>query len=175
MVAEAGLVNLALLPEPWAPRLPPVGRRSPVNHPLPRAVGIVSPAGGTTGVGRRYRDGMSLADKLCPDRFSEMSGKMAAILGYILDEAWTEPAIVALSVTSDGFVTTDAEFLGEAADLDRNLLNLLVAAGLTNDERADFERRYRERVDDWRPVLAGPMPMTERLTRPDFGASPIRA
>jgi hypothetical protein len=118
---------------------------------------------------------MSLADKLCPDRFSEMSGKMAAIVGYILDEAWTEPAIVALSVTSDGFVTTDAEFLGEAADLDRNLLNLLVAAGLTNDERADFERRYRKRVDDWRPVLAGPMPMTERLTRPDFGASPIRA
>ena len=40
-------------------------------------------------------------------------------------------------------MTTDAEFLGEAADLDRNLLNLLVAAGLTNDERADFERRYR--------------------------------
>ena len=114
---------------------------------------------------------MNLADKLCPDRFSEMSVKMADIL----DEAWTEPAIVALSVTSDGFVTTDAEFLGEAADLDRNLLNLLVAAGLTNDERADFERRYRKRVDDWRPVLAGPMPMTERLTRPDFGASPIRA
>jgi hypothetical protein len=101
---------------------------------------------------------------------------MAAIVGYVLDEAWTEPAIIALSVTSDGFVpTTDSEFLGEAADLDRNLLNLLVAAGLTDDERADFELRYRKRVDDWRPVLAGPMPMTERLTRPDFGGSPIRA
>jgi hypothetical protein len=118
---------------------------------------------------------MSLADKLRPDRFTEMSGRMAAIVGYVLDEAWTQPAIVALSVTSDGFVTTDAEFLGEAADLDRNLLNLLVAAGLTDDERADFERRYRKRVDDWRPVLAGPMPMTDRLTRPDFSASPIRA
>ena len=104
----------------------------------PNAIVIVSPAGGTTGVGRRCRDGMSLADKLRPDRFTEMSGRMAAIVGYILDEAWTEPAIIALSVTSDGFVTTDAEFLGEAADLDRNLLNLLVAAGLTDDERADF-------------------------------------
>jgi hypothetical protein len=141
----------------------------------PGKVGVVPPAGAMTGVGRRYRDGMSLVDKLRPDRFTEMSGKMAALVGYILDEAWTEPAIVALSVTSDGFVTTDAEFLGEAADLDRNLLNLLVAAGLTDDERADFERRYRKRVDDWRPVLAGPMPMTERLTRPDFGASPVRA
>ena len=128
-----------------------------------------------SGVGRRYRDRMSLVDKLRPDRFTEMSGKMSAIVGYVLDEAWTEPAIIALSVTSDGFVTTDAEFLGEAADLDRNLLNLLVAAGLTDEERADFERQHRTRVDDWRPILAGPMPITERLTRPDFGASPIRA
>ena len=68
------------------------------------------------------------ADKLHPDRFSAMSGKMAAIVGYILGESWTEPEIAALSVTSDGFVLTDAEFFGEAADLDRNLLNLLVAA-----------------------------------------------
>jgi hypothetical protein len=100
-----------------------------------------------------------------------MSGKMAAIVGYILGESWTEPEIAALSVTSDGFVLTDAEFFGEAADLDRNLLNLLVAAEVTPEERADFERRYRERVDDWRPVLSGPLPATTRLTRPDFGAT----
>lgn len=34
-----------------------------------------------------------------------MSGKMAAIVGYILGKSWTEPGISALSVTSDGFVT----------------------------------------------------------------------
>lgn len=118
---------------------------------------------------------MTLASKLHPDRFSAMSGKMAAIVGYILGESWTEPEIAALSVTSDGFVLTDAEFFGEAADLDRNLLNLLVAAEATTDERAEFERRYRERVDDWRPVLSGPQPATGRLTRPDFGAQPVRA
>ena len=100
---------------------------------------------------------------------------MTAIVGYILTESWTEPAIAWISVTPDGYVTTDADFLGEAADLDRNLLNLLIAAGLTADERVDFERRYRERVDDWRPVLAGPAPATDRLTRPDFGASSVRA
>jgi hypothetical protein len=114
---------------------------------------------------------LTLADKLKPDRFSAMSGKMAAIVGYIVGESWTEPEIAALSVTSDGFVLTDAEFFGEAADLDRNLLNLLVAAELTPEERADFERRYRERVDDWRPVLSGPLPATGRLVRPDFGAA----
>jgi hypothetical protein len=118
---------------------------------------------------------VTLADKLHPERFSAMSGKMAAIVGFILSESWTEPEITALSVTSDGFVLTDAEFFGEASDLDRNLLNLLIAAEVTPEERADFERRYRERVDDWRPVLSGPQPATDRLMRPDFGAPPVLA
>lgn len=118
---------------------------------------------------------LTLAAKLRPDRFSAMSGKMAAIVGYILGESWTEPEIVALSVTSDGFVTTDSEFFGEAADLDRNLLNLLVAADLSAEERAEFERLYRDRVDDWRPVLSGPALATGRLVRPDFGAPPALA
>lgn len=50
---------------------------------------------------------MSLADKLHPDRFTAMSGRMAAILGYILGESWTEPEIPYLSVTSDGCVTSE--------------------------------------------------------------------
>jgi hypothetical protein len=107
---------------------------------------------------------VTLASKLHPDRFSAMSGKVAAIVGYILGESWTEPQIGALSVTSDCFVLAATEFFGEAADLDRNLLNLLVAAEATTDERTEFERRYRERVDDW-PVLSGPSPLTDRLTR----------
>lgn len=43
-----------------------------------------------------------LAAKLRPDRFSEMSGKMTAIVGYILDEPFSEPAISELVVTADG-------------------------------------------------------------------------
>ena len=34
---------------------------------------------------------------------------MAAIVGYILDERFSEPAISELVVTSDGFVLTQAE------------------------------------------------------------------
>ena len=118
---------------------------------------------------------MTLAEKRHPDRFTEMSGKMAAIVAYVLEEAWSEPAITSLSVTADGHVTADHEFLGTAADLDRNLLDLLLAAELTADERAEFERRYRERVDDWRPVLSGPQPTSGRLMRPNYGAVPGRA
>ena len=65
---------------------------------------------------------------------------MTAIIGSILDEPWTEPAIVALLVTTDGFVMTHAEFFGGASDLDRNLL---IAANLTPEERAEFERRTK--------------------------------
>ncbi|MCZ7536060.1 MAG: hypothetical protein M5T61_09130 [Acidimicrobiia bacterium] len=81
-----------------------------------------------------------MAEKLHPDHFSAMSGKMAAIIGYVLGESRTEPEIKAMSVTSDGYVTSESEFLGEAADLDRNILNLLVAADLSDEERSEFER-----------------------------------
>ncbi len=50
-----------------------------------------------------------LVAKLRPDRFTAMSGKMAAIVGYILDERFSEPAISELVVTSDGFVLAQAE------------------------------------------------------------------
>lgn len=45
----------------------------------------------------------NLVAKLRPDRFSAMSGRMAAIIGYIVDERLSDPAISELVVTSDGF------------------------------------------------------------------------
>ena len=35
----------------------------------------------------------ALVDKLRPDHFTAMSGKMPAIVGYILDERFSVPAI----------------------------------------------------------------------------------
>lgn len=95
----------------------------------------------------------ALVDKLRPDRFTAMSGKMAAIVGYILDERFSDPAISELVVTSDGFVLAQTEgevgandMMGEEADLNRNLLTLIEAAGLSQDEIREFGRLQRERI-----------------------------
>lgn len=58
---------------------------------------------------------------------------MAAIVGYILDEPFTEPAISELVVTSDGVLAEIEgevganEIIGSEADLNRNLLDLIEA------------------------------------------------
>lgn len=74
----------------------------------------------------------------------------------MLGEPWTEPEIGWMSVSSDGDVTTDADFLGDAVDLDRNIRKLLIAAQLSPDERQEFARRFAERVDDHRPAPLRP-------------------
>lgn len=95
----------------------------------------------------------ALVDKLRPDRFTAMSGRMAAIVGYILDERFADPAISELVVTSDGFVLAQSEgevgandLIGSEADLNRNLLDLIAAAGLTDEEAREFGRLQRERI-----------------------------
>jgi hypothetical protein len=82
-----------------------------------------------------------------------MSGKMAAIVGYVLEERFSDPVISELVVTSDGFVLAQREgevganeMLGEEADLNRNLLSLIEAAGLTENEVREFGRLQRERI-----------------------------
>ena len=94
-----------------------------------------------------------LAAKLRPDRFTAMSGKMAAIVGYIVGERFSDPAISELVVTSDGFVLAQHEgevgandLLGSEVDLNRNLLDLISAAGLSDEEIREFGRLQRERV-----------------------------
>lgn len=86
-----------------------------------------------------------------------MNGKMAAIVGYILDERFSEPAISELVVTSDGFVLAQTEgdvganeMLGREVDLNRNLLDLIAAAGLTTEETQEFGRLQRERIRRYR-------------------------
>jgi hypothetical protein len=95
----------------------------------------------------------ALIEKLRPDRFTAMSGKMAAIVGYILDERLSDPAISELVVTSDGFVLAQTEgevgandMIGEEGDLNRNLLSLIEAAGLSEEEIREFGRLQRERI-----------------------------
>ena len=82
-----------------------------------------------------------LIAKLNPNRFPGMSPKMAAIVGYILGQEWTNPYITELQVTSDNFVlsgiNTDPllnRIEGRLDELQDNWNRLLAVAGLTNAE-----------------------------------------
>lgn len=97
-----------------------------------------------------------LAKKLHPSRFTEMSGKMAAIVAYILNETWTEPAITDMCITSDGYVLAQHEddigmnqIIGSAEDLKRNWAALLTAAGLDDEEKAEAQRLFDARIKVW--------------------------
>ena len=89
-----------------------------------------------------------LAEKLKPSRFPNMSAQMAAIVGYLLGEPFSDPAIAKLHITADGGVlavpvTADgirgaAAFIGAEADLRANLSHLGIAAGLDQGEWADY-------------------------------------
>ncbi len=102
---------------------------------------------------------MELATKLHPSGFTKMSGKMAAIVAYVLGEHWTDPELAELHVTGDGFVLARKvgdvgcnEWIGLVQDLERNVSNLLHTADLTPEERQKWEELYRLRVTDWRMV-----------------------
>jgi hypothetical protein len=100
-----------------------------------------------------------LIEKLHPRRFPGTSGKMIAIVGFILGQDWTNPRISEMTITSDGFVMARQQgdvgmnvFVGSAADLDRNLRNLLDAACLLPDEKASVMRLFRTKVQDHRLI-----------------------
>jgi hypothetical protein len=99
----------------------------------------------------------TLDAKLHPARFPGMSGRMAAVVGYVLDGRWSRPRIVEMVVTSDGWLLARNAghvgfdtIVGMATDLERNWENLMRAAGLTDDERREAGERYRKAVQDYR-------------------------
>jgi len=85
----------------------------------------------------------SLKKKLHPQCFTGMSGKFAAIVGYVIGAVFTEPTIVEMVVTSDDFVVArDAgdcgcnSFIGARTSVESNWDKLMAAADLTPEERA---------------------------------------
>lgn len=95
----------------------------------------------------------TLAEKLHPRRFTEMSPFMTAIVAYVLGESWTEPHIVEIAVSeSEDLVyirkTGSAGFDGvqNLTDLRNNWNRLLDAAGLTPEERREAVRMFTQRV-----------------------------
>lgn len=115
-----------------------------------------APCAGYEEIPYEYRE---LERKLDPRRFTAMSGKLAALLAFILGtDRWTsEPRIVEACYDSGGniMVRHDGEvgmewFGGTADELCSNLTRLFRVAELTKAERDLFQRLGRQRVKDWR-------------------------
>jgi len=74
-------------------------------------------------------------------RAVKVSEKFQAILGCILGSDWTTPRLVELVITPDGHLLGRCDgqasfeaFLGDAADLIRNIHGIAPVAGLDGDE-----------------------------------------
>lgn len=86
---------------------------------------------------------------LNPSRFPGMSGKMMAILGYIIEEKYTSPSVRELMVTSDGILMARVEgdigfndIMGSVDDFKRNWNKLihLQGLGLSGEEISYLEK-----------------------------------
>jgi hypothetical protein len=95
----------------------------------------------------------ALCKKLHPQRFTAMSPKMSAIVACVLGQKWTDPRLVALVTTSDGFVLAQREgdvgfdaFIGSESDLRSNWGRLLADAGLDEAESAAAEAAFKSAV-----------------------------
>jgi len=82
-----------------------------------------------------------------------MSTLMAAITGYVLQEAYTEPAIAEIAVSEReqlAYIRAQNEVgyntILSLRDLRHNWSELLDAAALTPEERRQAERLFKERV-----------------------------
>lgn len=82
-----------------------------------------------------------------------MSPFMAGIVGYVLGESWTDPAIAEITVseTEDLVYVRKTGAVGfdgvqSLTDLRNNWNRLLDAAGLTSEERREAMRHFNERV-----------------------------
>ena len=95
----------------------------------------------------------ALKTKLNPTRFPGMSPMMAAIVGYVLSESFTDPAIAEITVSEAenlvyfrkaGAVGFDG--LQSLEDLRNNWNRLLDVAGLTADERKCAVELFRSKI-----------------------------
>src|SRR6185437_6508158 len=96
----------------------------------------------------------ALAKKLHPSGFPGMSPFMAAIVGYVFDQALTEPEIaeIAVSETENLVYIRQAGAAGfdgiqSLEDLRNNWNRLMDAAGLTPEERARAVELFQTRIE----------------------------
>src|ERR1035437_891888 len=95
-----------------------------------------------------------LKKKLNPSRFPGMSPMMAAVVGFVFGESYTDPEIAEITVSEAenlvyvrkvGSVGFDG--LQSMEDLRNNWNRLLDVAGLTPEERKEAVRLFREKIE----------------------------
>ena len=101
----------------------------------------------------RYRLIKSVTEKLHPKRFPKMSGRMAAVVAFLIDQQVTRPTIIEIVVTSDRFVLAGLDdevganhLIGTYADLVRNWRALLAVARLNKQEHIAAETIFASKV-----------------------------
>jgi hypothetical protein len=96
-----------------------------------------------------------LSHKLDPKRFPNMTPQMGAIPGYLLENTYTTPSLVELTVTPDGHLLGRSDgdggfgqtvHMGSESDLRANLRRLGMAAGLDEAEWVALRKRVRVRL-----------------------------
>lgn len=105
----------------------------------------------------------SIKKKLNPQRFPRMSPKMTAIVCYLLEmEPQTEPHIIDMCCTSDGFVLAARNddhmhnaLIGTYPDLLRNWSDLIHTPGvdLTPDELTLCKGLLKEHITMYQPPV----------------------
>lgn len=102
---------------------------------------------------QKYSIESRVRQKLSPRRFPGMSGRMAAIVGYILGISVTKPELVEIVITSDGAALGRQsgdigmnEFIGAESDLRSNWNRLIIVAGLTEAEKKYADALYKTRI-----------------------------
>lgn len=94
-----------------------------------------------------------LAERIHPRKYN-FSPRFAALLGAIIghDYGVTDrkgSAVSSFSITSDGFIVSSSNaFLGDAADLERNLADFYTC--ISADDANEVTRRYKANVLDYR-------------------------
>jgi len=96
----------------------------------------------------------TLVSKLRPSRFPGMSPFMAAVVGYVLDQSFTQPEIAEIAVSENENLVyirqaRAAGFDGIQSldDLRTNWNRLMDAAGLTPEERTRAVELFQTRIE----------------------------
>ena len=96
---------------------------------------------------------IALTKKLHPNRFPGLSITMSAIVGFLVEEAFTEPAIADIIIIPQGLViartageASTVHILGAYTERLRNWRALLAAAGLTPSELVEAQSLFAAKI-----------------------------